>query len=469
MENDTIAAIATPIGSSGIGVIRISGTEAVSVSKQLFMPHGYNKETLPGEYFDHLQSHCLYYGHVIDPETEGVVDEVLMVVMRSPKSYTREDVVEIQSHAGSVILSKILTLVLASGCRMAEPGEFTKRAFLNGRLDLSQAEAIAEMISAKSEAGLKLATTHLTGQFKDTVDGLIDILTGVQIELEAGIEFPEDVQEDGDYAKMAATIQDQVLGPIGMLIQHYDDGHVLRDGIRLDIVGRPNVGKSSLLNALIKKDKAIVTHLPGTTRDLIEDYTHIDGIPVIITDTAGLHHTEDPVEVIGISKTKENIQKSDLVLWVIDCSNGFTVEDQNVYQQIKGRDTLLVINKIDLLKNDDDEVAAPEMFPALERVMVSAKYGDGLNDLKQAIKYKCLNEVDIEPGRSLVPNLRQTDALRSAANSLEEVATGLIEQRTEELIVTDLMSAKNALGLITGDTADMDILDEIFNKFCIGK
>jgi tRNA modification GTPase len=468
MEYDTIAAIASPIGSSGIGIIRISGSSALSIGKELFLPHGFSDATICRDFFENLQSHHLYYGHVCNPNSRQIVDEVLMVVMRAPKSYTREDVVEIQSHSGSVILRKILNLVLGAGCRLAEPGEFTKRAFLNGRIDLSQAEAIAEMISAKSEAGLKLAVTHLTGQFKERMHLLLDILTHVQIEIEAGIEFPDDIEHECDFKKVAETIQHKVLEPIESLIQYYDDGHVMRDGIRLAIVGRPNVGKSSLLNLLLKKDKAIVTPVPGTTRDLIEDYITIDGIPILMTDTAGLHPSEDPVEVIGIHKTKENIQSSDLVLWVVDCTSGFTLDDQKVFQQIRQRNTLLVINKMDLI-SDADQLPIPDLFSSLDYVSISAKFGDGVIDLKKAIKRKCLNEVDIVPGRSLIPNLRQTESLKMAAKFLKDTLKGLSENSTEELIVSDLVSAKNFLGAITGDTIGKDILDEIFSKFCIGK
>jgi tRNA modification GTPase len=468
MEFDTIAAIASPIGSSGIGIIRISGSSAISIGKELFLPHGFSDTSICSDFFENIQSHHLYYGHVCNPSSREIVDEVLMVVMRAPKSYTREDVVEIQSHSGSVILSKILNLVLGAGCRLAEPGEFTKRAFLNGRIDLTQAEAIADMISAKSEAGLKLAVTHLTGHFKERIHLLIDILTQAQIEIEAGIEFPDDIEQGCDFEKIADTIEHQVLEPIESIIQYYDDGHVMRDGIRLAIVGRPNVGKSSLLNVLLKKDKAIVTPMPGTTRDLIEDYTTIDGIPIRMTDTAGLHQTKDPVEVIGIHKTKENIERADLVLWVVDCTSGFTMEDEKVFQQIRQRNTLLVINKKDLL-SDSDQPAIPDLFSSLDNVFISAKFGEGLIDLKKAVKRKCLNEVDIEPGRSLIPNIRQNESLKMASKFLKATLKGLTEKNTEELIVSDLVSAKDFLGTITGDTIGKDILDEIFSKFCIGK
>lgn len=468
MESDTIAAIATPVGSSGIGIVRISGPDAIDISKRIFLPHRSVSPTDTTKFFEDVQSHHLYYGYVHDPNNGGIVDEVLMVLMKAPHSYTREDVIEIQSHSGSVILSKILQLTLESGSRLAEPGEFTKRAFLNGRVDLSQAEAIADMITAKTEASLKLAATHLTGLLRDRVLEFIDHLTQVQVELEAGIEFPDDINEDHDYIKILETVENEVLIPIGLLIQQYDDGHVLRDGIRLDIVGRPNVGKSSLLNAMIKRDKAIVTDLPGTTRDLIEDYTSIDGIPTVLTDTAGLHNTDDPVEIIGMQKTKENIQKSDLVLWVVDGGCGVTEEDHLVYEQITNMNNLLVINKLDLTTKGVVSLI-PDAYQHLDSVSVSAKFGDGLQDLKKAIKKKCLNEVHIDPGRSLVPNFRQKSALDTASTFLYHAVQGLREKQTEELVVADIAAAKKELEKITGDHISSDILDDIFGKFCIGK
>lgn len=468
MESDTIAAIATPVGSSGIGIVRISGSDAINISKRIFIPHRSVSSSDPNTFFEKLQSHRLYYGLIHDPDNGGIVDEVLIVLMKAPHSYTREDVIEIQSHSGSVILSKILKLTLASGSRLAEPGEFTKRAFLNGRIDLSQAEAIADMITAKTEASLKLAATHLTGLLRDRVSEFIHQLTQVQVELEAGIEFPDDIDGDVDYNKMVEIVEKGILHPIGLLIQQYDDGHVLRDGIRLDIVGRPNVGKSSLLNAMIKRDKAIVTDLPGTTRDLIEDYTNIDGIPVVLTDTAGLHPTEDPVEIIGIQKTKENIQKSDLVLWVVDGGYGVIDEDNLVYEQIINMNTLLVINKSDLTNNGVDSLI-PEKYQHLDSVLVSAKFGDGLQELKKAIKKKCMNEVHITPGRSLVPNFRQKSKLEAASGLLSKAVQGMRNKLTEELVVADMDAAKKELQTITGDHINSDILDEIFGKFCIGK
>ncbi|MGD9365127.1 MAG: tRNA uridine-5-carboxymethylaminomethyl(34) synthesis GTPase MnmE, partial [Desulfobacteraceae bacterium] len=402
MDKDTIAAIATPIGCSGIGIVRISGNRALSIAQKLFLPHRSCGIYPLTETFDGLKSHYLHYGYIHEQGKDGILDEVLLAVMKAPKSYTREDVVEIQSHSGSVILSKILKLVIDCGARLSEPGEFTKRAFLNGRIDLSQAEAIAEMINAKTEVGLKLAGTHLYGGLKNAISEFIDLISDIQVEIEAAIEFPDDVESFDNYEEIAAKIQNKVVKPIEELLRHYEDGHVLRDGIRLDIVGRPNVGKSSLLNRLIQKDKAIVTHIPGTTRDLIEDHINIEGIPILVTDTAGLHITDDPVEIIGIQKTKANISMSDLVLWVIDAESGFTEEDRQVFEQIGHQNILLVINKKDLLKAGL-KVDLPDEFMTVPKVMISAKFGSGIARLKDEIKGLCLREVNIEPGRTLIP------------------------------------------------------------------
>ena len=468
MDNQTIAAIATPLGSGGIGVVRLSGPEAISIGRQLFSRREDHPEHPSEATPENYRAHHLNLGFIRDPLNGEVIDEVLMAVMPAPRSYTREDVVEIQSHAGFIVLSRILRTVLDAGARLAEPGEFTKRAFLNGRIDLSQAEAIAEMIAARSETGLQLATTHLTGGLKSAINGFMDTLTEVQVELEAGIEFPDEVDSSYDTGRIIKVINECVIEPVEALVRQYDEGHLYRDGIRLDIVGRPNVGKSSLLNRLIKKEKAIVTSMPGTTRDLVEDQITISGIPVLITDTAGLHSTENPIEVIGMRKTRENLERSDLVLWVVDAGQGVKEYDRIIYEQIAGRNMVLVVNKLDLI-SDERGFKVPESVASIKRVFVSAKYGDGIRQLREAIQDKCLTEVDIDPGRSLVPNLRQKSALETVLASLSRVVEGIRDQLTEELIVSDLTAAKNALGIITGDHIDGDILDDIFGKFCIGK
>jgi tRNA modification GTPase len=468
MDNDTIAAIATPLGSGGIGVVRLSGPEAIGVARRILVSKEGTQPFGEEPDCDKIVSHQLRLCYLCDPKQGDVIDEVLAVVMKAPHSYTREDVVEVQSHAGFVVLSRILHAVLDTGVRMAEPGEFTKRAFLNGRIDLSQAEAISEMIAARSEAGAQLAATHLTGGLKSAVNGFMDVLTDIQVELEAGIEFSEDVNSAFDGQRMINVLEDFVIQPVQALLRHYEEGHVYRDGIRLDIVGRPNVGKSSLLNRLLNKDKAIVTSIPGTTRDLVEDQVNISGIPVWITDTAGLHHTEDPIEVIGMQKTRENIERADLVLWVVDAEQGFTDDDLQIHNQIEGRHIVLVVNKVDLLQHKS-KFRLPETLSTIDHVFVSAKYGEGIDRLKKVIRDHCLTNIDIDPGRSLVPNLRQKSALDAALACLRQAVEGARQQQAEELVVADVLAAKNALGLITGDRIDEDVMDEIFGRFCIGK
>jgi tRNA modification GTPase len=468
MKIDTIAAIATPAGKGGIGVVRLSGPEAISVAKRLFAHKDGSLIFGEGRDRKRIVSHQLRLGYICDPESGYVIDEVLLCVMKAPQSYTREDVVEIQCHAGLGVLSKILCAVLDAGARLAEPGEFTKRAFLNGRIDLSQAEAIAEMISAKSEAGVQLAASHLTGGLKTAVHGFIDALTEIQVEMEARIEFPDDVNPSIDKQRVSTILEDCVIKPIEALVRQYEEGRVYRDGLRIDIVGRPNVGKSSLLNSLIQKEKAIVTAIPGTTRDLVEDHIIISGVPVQITDTAGLHRTEDPIEVIGMQKTREHLMQSDLVLWVVDGEQGITGDDQIIFGQIEGRNIVLVVNKLDLL-HGKDEIYVPEALRSIDRIFVSAKYGQGIDRLKEAIRDKFMSDIDIDPGLSVVPNLRQKSALDAAIDFLRQAAKGILRDHHEEMIVSDVLAAKNALGVIIGDRVDEDVLDGIFGKFCIGK
>ncbi len=468
MQNDTITAISTPLGSGGIGVVRISGPQAISVVQRLFVFRDNPASPEAPLEAEKIVSHHMHLGYIQDPQTDRAIDEVLMVIMKGPRSYTREDVVEIQSHAGYVVLSRILGAVLDAGARLAEPGEFTKRAFLNGRIDLSQAEAIAEMISAKTEAGVQLAAAHLTGGLRSAVLEFMDAITKVQVELEAGIEFPDEVESNQDRQRIIAILNDCAIKPVEALLRQYDGGHFYRDGIRLGIVGRPNVGKSSLLNRLINKDKAIVTPIPGTTRDLVEDQITISGVPVWITDTAGLHRTDDPIEVIGMQKTRENLVQADLVIWVVDGEQGITDEDLGIQEQIEGRNVVLVVNKLDLFKGKSTP-SIPEVLRGIDSVYVSAKFGLGIDQLKELIRKKCLTDVDIDPGRSIVPNLRQKSALESGLGALRRAVNGLAQNIPEELICSDLVVAKNALGVITGEHIDGDVLDEIFDKFCIGK
>jgi tRNA modification GTPase len=469
MEQDTIAAIATPLGSSGIGIIRISGAQSLPIAIRLFRVTDHcSSSNDASASISALPAHHLKYGHIYDPESGQMVDEVLIAFMKAPKSYTREDVVEIQSHGGPIVQRTILDAVLHCGARLAEPGEFTKRAFLNGRIDLSQAEAVAEVISAKSDAALHIAANQLAGSMKAAISPLIEKIIKIQADIEARIDFIEDLNDEADADDLRLTFKQDIISPIKKLIEDYRKGHILRDGLRMDIVGRPNVGKSSLLNQLIRKDKAIVTPVPGTTRDLVEDSFCIGGLPILITDTAGLHATDDPVEIIGMQKTRDNISRSDLVLFVIDASTPNEQGDQAVFEQINASNIILVINKGDLL-TDDVAPEVPHPYRHLPTVIVSALKGNGISELEKTIEEVCLSGVSINPGRDLVPTLRQRIALEQAIEPLSRAYHALGGSVPDELVAEDLEAAKRILNRILGEDVEYDVLDEIFKNFCIGK
>lgn len=469
MEQDTIAAIATPFGSSGIGIIRISGAQSLPIALQFFrVPRHDSSIKDAATVISELPAHYLKYGHIYDPSTGQIIDEVLIAFMKAPKSYTREDVVEIQSHGGPIVLRKILEAVLLCGARLAEPGEFTKRAFLNGRIDLSQAEAVAEVISAKSDAALQLAASQLAGSMKAAISSLVEKIVKIQAEIEARIDFIEDLDGEADANSLLLTFKEDIITPIKKLIEDYRKGHILRDGLRMDIVGRPNVGKSSLLNQLIRKDKAIVTPVPGTTRDLVEDFFCIGGIPILITDTAGLHATDDPVEIIGMQKTRDNILRSDLVLFVIDGSAPTEKGDHAVFEQINARKVILVINKGDLLP-PGEVPEIPQPYRHLPTVIISALKGNGIGALEKSIQEVCLSGVSINPGRGLVPTLRQRIALEKAMEPLSRAYQAIDDSVLDELVAEDIETAKRTLNRIMGEDVAHDVLDEIFKNFCIGK
>ena len=465
---DTIAAIATPVGGSGIGIIRISGHRSVDIAGVLFTPSRHAGAATFARTLDRLPSHYLKHGYIHEPGKQRIVDEVLLVVMRRPHSYTREDVVEIQSHSGPVVLNKIITLVLAQGARLAEPGEFTRRAFLNGRIDLSQAEAVEELISAKSDDALNFAANHLSGAMKEAIQDLIEVIGALQAEMEAGLEFPDEIAGTSDWRSAIESIRGRAILPIERMLKHYDEGHWLRDGIRLGIAGTPNVGKSSLLNALIRKDKAIVTPIPGTTRDPIEAHMTLGGLPIFITDTAGIHDSQDPVEILGIVKTREYIGQSDIVLFVVDAERPFSEADFAAFEQLENRCCIVTVNKIDLVEAAQ-KLEVPEPFQQHPVACISAKYGDGLEALQDLIVQCAVGKVGLEPGTAVVPNLRQKMALESALDWLKKSCQGLEEGIGAELIVSELARAKARLSEITGLVCHGDLLDEIFSRFCIGK
>jgi len=459
LDADTIAATATPPGAGGIGVVKISGPRAISGALPLLRP-----SRDPSQ----LKSHHLYYGYIIDPETEKAIDEVLYAIMRAPHTYTREDVVEIQAHGSRCGLRTILELVLKQGIRLAEQGEFTKRAFLNGRIDLTQAEAVAEVVSAQTAEGLELATRQLEGHLHEAVESIRKPMETALVEVEAAIDFPEDVEEIIQAEPFAQKMAQDVIEPLEELLAHYEEGHVYREGIAAIIVGRPNVGKSSLMNRLLQKERAIVTTIPGTTRDFIEETVNIKGIPLRLIDTAGLHDTDDALEAMGIRLTRQRLDEADIVLFMVDGSGPPTEEDFKIYHLVQGRKAILVVNKTDLTSYGSiEEIAA--QFPGVVWTAISALYNQGIEALKATVFAAITDQRGPADLPTIVPNVRHKVAIQKAIIASKAAEEGLRTGRPPELVAIDLRGGLDFLGEIIGVTTTDDILDQIFNRFCIGK
>jgi tRNA modification GTPase len=447
-EQDTIAAIATPGGRGGIGIIKISGSKAFPIARSIFRPGDSNLSLVSGaagagqksEPLE-FETHRIYHGHIVDPDNRRLLDEVLVSAMKAPRTYTREDVVEINAHGGAVVL-------------FAEPGEFTKRAFLNGRIDLTQAEAVIDIINARTQENLELVTGQVTGRLRQMLVSIRSHLTDILTRVEAAIDFPEDVDELIEPGSTAKTVEKEAVAPLKRLIRYYVDAHIFRDGLSVAIVGRPNVGKSSLLNQLVKKDRAIVTSIPGTTRDIIEETLNIEGIPVIVSDTAGVHKTENPVEMIGIEKTLAHVNGSDMVLFLIEANRSLDAADHQIYAKIKAKPVFVVLNKIDLIQNRTD-TDIPDEWSYVDRLRISALYDQGIDYLRDKIVKWAGGENPVDLAEAIVPNLRHKLLLEKTLSAAETIA--------EEL------QKEDALGEITGDSAKVDVLDQIFSRFCVGK
>jgi len=451
---DTIAAISTPVGEGGIGIVRVSGPGSLSIARSIFRAKSNGG----------LKSHRFSYGTVLHPETGELLDEAMLVYMKAPNSYTREDVVEIQCHGGTLVVSRILSLVLGAGARLAHPGEFTKRAFLNGRIDLVQAEAIMDVISSRTEASLALAQHQrgglLSGRIARVREGILYALAYV----EALIDFPE---EELDVA-VERDVQGRVapaLAELEALITGFDEGRVLRDGVSVVIAGKPNVGKSSLLNTLLKEKRAIVTAVPGTTRDVIEEVVNIKGLPVKLLDTAGIRDSEDQVEQEGVRLSLERIPRADLVLFVVDGSAPFTGEDQAILDAIGSKGVIVVRNKSDLASCC--ELPGSLLAPA---VSISTITGSGIAELRDAVHAFFMHGKVID-GREFVAvsHARHRDALVKSQQALLRFSANLAAGVNLELLPVDLRDVLDAVGEVTGETTSDDVLDRIFSSFCIGK
>jgi tRNA modification GTPase len=455
----TITAIATPVGEGGIHIIRISGPEAVSIASALFQPQG-------GKKVSDLEAQKVVYGNLIDPATSQTVDEVLLIRFRAPHSYTGEDVIEIHGHGGAYVSSKILQLVLDQGARLAEAGEFTRRAFTNGRLDLSQAEAVADVIHAASDKALTSAVAQLKGQLSEKLNTLYDALVQVLAQLEAAIDFPEEGLEFQQKKKLDQNIQ-STNAEIKKLVDSYRQGKIYREGLRVALVGKPNVGKSSLLNALLQEDRAIVTPHPGTTRDTLEERVRIKDIHITIVDTAGLRHEAGEIEEHGIERTRHALAQADLALMIFDGSQALDTNDAMLIAEVAGQKKLVILNKSDLpLKLDGGDLKNLAEGPAL--LELSATTGEGMDALKNAI-YLSTQKGKTSGEAVVITRERHRQALAQAQESLTRVSQSLQEDRSEDLIAVDLNIALEHLGGILGKTFVDDLLDQIFNDFCIGK
>lgn len=475
MPADTIAAVATSNGRGGIGIVKISGDKSVPIAAALFRPKGRSpagvleSRTTPVSRVEYFESHRFYYGHICDPATGRLIDEALMVVMRGPRSYTCEDVAEIHAHGGPLALRTILDLVVGQGARIAVPGEFTQRAFLNGRIDLTQAEAVMDLIEAKSLRALEAAASQLEGRLQvrlaATRNRLIDLLARV----EAAIDFPEDMDEILNPLLLAAEVEDSVVRPLQQLIVLYDETHILRDGLRVAVVGKPNTGKSSLLNRMVQKDRAIVTPVPGTTRDVVEETVSLQGIPVTFCDTAGLHDTSDPVEVIGVKKTREQIASCDLVVFMVEAHQPFSDQDLAILRQVEKRPYIIALNKIDLVNGQPDSDVLPDGLLKRPVARISALHGHGMGALKEMILALggANGSLDVHP--AVIPNLRQKRLLDDALSAAGELARGLRGGDSPELTALYAREAIDRLGEILGEIVKPDILERIFDRFCIGK
>lgn len=454
---DTIAAVATAYGEGGIGIIRISGERSLDILKSVFQPASGSDEII---------SRRMTYGKVIDDENR-LVDEVLAVYMKGPKTYTAEDVVEINCHGSMVSLRKTLALVLRKGARLAEPGEFTKRAFLNGRMDLSQAEAVIDLIKAKTDRSFDIAVSQLEGELSGRVGAIREKLLDVLVNITVNIDYPDEDIEELTYVELKKKIS-EINDMIGILTSSASAGRMIREGIRVAIVGKPNVGKSSLMNGLLRESRAIVTDMPGTTRDTIEEAISIKNIPVYLTDTAGIRETTDTIEQIGIEKTKEAFNSADFIIFILDGSEELTEEDRLIMEYIGERNALVLINKNDLgQKIDAHEIR--DAMPGVRVIQTSLIKGEGIIEIEDTIEELVYGGRISQKESLMVNNVRHIELLNRAADSLRDAYNMSDAGEALDFIEVDVKNAYELLGEITGETVSDDIINEVFSRFCLGK
>lgn len=457
-EFDTIAAISTPPGEGAISIVRMSGEEAVSIAQKVFS----------GKDLTHAKSHTINYGHIVDPKTHEEIDEVMVSLMLAPKTFTREDVVEINCHGGIVATNRILQLLLVNGARLAEPGEFTKRAFLHGRIDLTQAESVMDLIRAKTDRSMKIALNQLDGNLSHLIDSLRKDILDVLAQVEVNIDYPEYDDVEEMTTKLLKEKAIEIKQRIEQLLKTASQGKIMREGLATALVGRPNVGKSSLLNHLLHEDKAIVTDVAGTTRDVIEEYVNVSGVPLKLIDTAGIRETDDKVEKIGVERSKKAIEQSDLVLLVLNAAESLTKEDLELIRLTNDKKRIIILNKTDL----EEKLDRKELAKISENAPVYATSilkNEGVEALEEAISKLFFNGIENSQSTVMVTNARHIALLKKAQNSLDSVLEGISSGMPVDLVQIDMTEAWNLLGEITGESYEDELLDQLFSQFCLGK
>ncbi|BBM14738.1 tRNA modification GTPase [Enterococcus mundtii] len=460
LEFDTIAAISTPPGEGAISIVRLSGDQALTIANKVYQSG--NKQLLD------VPSHTIHYGHIVDPKSEQLVDEVMVSVMRAPRTFTREDVVEINCHGGIVVVNQILQLLLREGARLAEPGEFTKRAFLNGRVDLSQAEAVMDLIRAKTDKAMGVALNQLDGNLSALIRSLRQEILETLAQVEVNIDYPEYDDIEELTTKLLLEKAQMIQQRIEVLLATSQQGKVLREGLSTAIIGRPNVGKSSLLNHLLREEKAIVTDIAGTTRDVIEEYVNVRGVPLKLIDTAGIRETEDIVEQIGVARSRKALAESELILLVLNQSEPLTIEDEQLLEATKGLKRIILLNKTDLPKQleEDKLLSLIEDEPVFA---VSVANNEGLDRLETAISELFFGGQTGERDATYVSNTRHIALLEKAAISLQEVIAGIDAGMPVDLVQMDMTRCWDYLGEVVGDSVQDELITQLFSQFCLGK
>jgi len=453
-EFDTIAAISTPLGEGAIGIVRLSGTDSFKIAQKIFK----------GKDLNSVASHTLNYGHIVDPDKDEILDEVMIGAMRSPKTFTREDIIEINTHGGIAVTNEILQLVIREGARLAEPGEFTKRAFLNGRVDLTQAEAVMDIIRAKTDKAMNIAVKQLDGSLSDLINNTRQEILNTLAQVEVNIDYPEydDVEEATTEIIREKTTEFEAL--LTNLLKTARRGKILREGISTAIIGRPNVGKSSLLNNLLREEKAIVTDIEGTTRDVIEEYVNINGVPLKLVDTAGIRETEDIVERIGVERSRKALKEADLVLLVLNASEPLTDQDRQLLEISQDSNRIILLNKVDLPQQIElDEIPA-------DHIKISVLKNQNINQIEDRINALFFENAGlVEQDATYLSNARHISLIEKAVESLQAVNEGLAMGMPVDLLQVDLTRTWEILGEITGDAAPDELITQLFSQFCLGK